>query len=87
MSSKSATGGLRAAVNNLKVKTKILLGFAVVLALMAVMSAVSFFGFNKIDGQFGHYAAAVRVVLDSSDIELDLVRLRRVIDIFVGTRD
>jgi methyl-accepting chemotaxis protein len=87
MSSKSATGGLRATINNLKVKTKILLGFAVVLALMAVMSAVSYFGFNKIDGQFGHYAAAVRVVQDSSDIELDLVRLRRDIDNFVGTRD
>jgi methyl-accepting chemotaxis protein len=79
--------GLGAALGSLKVKTKVLLGFAVILALLAVVSAISFFGFSSISSQFGHYTAAVTVVADASGIERDLTELRRDIDNYVGTRN
>jgi len=87
MNSDSKVSGLWAAFNNLKVKTKVLSGFAVVLAILIAVSSVGYVGFSKIAGQFGHYATAVEVALDSGEIELDLVKLRRDIDNYVGTRN
>jgi len=80
MKSELKTSGLWAAFNNLKVKTKVLTGFAFVLTILVAVSAVGYLGFSKIDGQFTHYASAVDVVIDSGEIELDMVKLRRDID-------
>jgi methyl-accepting chemotaxis protein len=79
--------GVKADFTNLKVKTKILLGFSIVLVILLAVSLASYLGFNKISGQFVEYAGAVGVAIDSGDVELDLVKLRRDIDNFVGTRN
>ena len=80
-------GGFGMTFNNLKVMTKVMSGFSVVIALMIAVSAVAYWGFNNISGQFGHYTGAVTVAIDSGEIELDLVKLRRDIDNYVGTRN
>ena len=80
-------GGLRAAFANLKVKTKVMLGFATVLLLLATVAGMSYLGFNGISGQFGEFSDAVTVAVDSGGIERDLVKLRRDIDNYVGTRN
>ena len=69
--------GLGAALGNLKVKTKVLLGFAVILMMLAVVSAISFFGFTSISSQFGHYTAAVTVAKPSSSARSAAARTTR----------
>ncbi len=54
---------------------------------MVAVSAVAYLGFNNIAGQFGHYAKAVNVAIDLGEVELNLVKLRRDIDNYVGTRN
>jgi methyl-accepting chemotaxis protein len=73
--------------SDLKVKTKIFIGFSLVLLLLATVSVLSYHGFAAIAGQFGYYAGVVDVASDTGDIERDLVKLRRDIDNYVGTRN
>ena len=87
VSASAKIGGLRTFFANMKVKTKVLLGFAMVLLLLATVAGVSYFGFNGISGQFGQYSDAVTIASDSGGIERDLVKLRRDIDNYVGTRN
>ena len=75
------------AFGDLKVKTKVLLGFSIILLLLATVSVLSYRGFSVIAGQFGYYAGVVDVASDASGIERDLVKLRRDIDNYVGTRN
>ena len=73
--------------SNLKVQTKVLLGFSVILLLLAAVSLLSYRGFSVVATQFGHYAGVVDVASDAGSIERDLVKLRRDIDNYVGTRN
>lgn len=83
----SKMGSLGATFINLKVKTKVLSGFVIVLFLLIGVAAVAYTGFNRVSHQFQHYATAVGLAIDASEIELDLVKLRRDIDNYVGTRN
>ncbi|HWA45806.1 MAG TPA: methyl-accepting chemotaxis protein [Hypericibacter adhaerens] len=83
----TSKGGLLATFANMKVKTKVLSGFGLVLLLLATVSGISFMGFSSIGTQFGEYIGAVNIVDDASNIERDVVKLRRNIDVYVGTRD
>jgi methyl-accepting chemotaxis protein len=56
------TRGLRARWNNLQVKTKILLGFLIVLTLFAIVSATSYRSLVQIAGQIGSYTQIVKVL-------------------------
>ncbi|QEX14957.1 methyl-accepting chemotaxis protein [Hypericibacter terrae] len=76
-----------AGLANMKVKTKVLSGFGLVLLLLAGVSAISFMGFSSISSQFGDYSTAVGVAADAGEIERDVVKLRRNIDNYVGMRD
>ena len=87
LSANAKRGGLMASLANMKVKTKVLSGFALVLLLLAGVSAISLMGFTSISSQFGDYSEAVGVAADAGEIERDVVKLRRNIDNYVGTRD
>jgi methyl-accepting chemotaxis protein len=87
MPANAKRAGLMATLGNLKVKTKVLSGFALVLLLLAAVSAISFLGFSSISGQFGEYNEAVGIAADAGEIERDVVKLRRDIDNYVGTHD
>jgi methyl-accepting chemotaxis protein len=71
------SSGILAVVTHLKIKTKVLLGFAVVLVLLGALAATNISGLGSIDGSFGQYQrtatnAAAVVVLDR-----DLMLMRR----------
>ncbi|WP_151175458.1 methyl-accepting chemotaxis protein [Hypericibacter terrae] len=87
LSANAKRGGLMAGLANMKVKTKVLSGFGLVLLLLAGVSAISFMGFSSISSQFGDYSTAVGVAADAGEIERDVVKLRRNIDNYVGMRD
>ena len=60
--------------SNLKVQTKVLLGFSVILLLLAAVSLLSYRGFSVVATQFGHYAGVVDVASDAGSIERDVVK-------------
>ncbi len=72
-------------LGNMKVKTKILLGFACVLAVLATVSGASFLGFTRVSHEVERYITAVEVAADAQAIEGDLAELLRHIDVFVRT--
>jgi len=83
----TASSGVTAALANLKLRTKVLAGFVVILVLLGVVGSVSVFGFRNVDRGFIRYqtiaANTVRVVA----IDRDMVQLRRTAYIFSDTGD
>ena len=70
-------GGLGARWKNLKVKTKILLGFGVVLALFAGVSTVSYRSLSGVADGFDNFNRSVEVVGAARTADLAYLEIRR----------
>jgi methyl-accepting chemotaxis protein len=69
--------GIFAAANNLKIKTKVLLGFAVVLALVGVVGGVSVTGFESTQESFDSYTRTSDNTVRIAVVDRDLLLMRR----------
>jgi methyl-accepting chemotaxis protein len=70
---------LTSAFNNLKVNTKIMLGFGVVLAIMVVVGVTAYRGISHVGNDFEGYAQRVAVVDAVSDIDREFLTYRRLV--------
>ena len=73
----NAPSGLFGFFTNRKINAKIMIGFAVVLALLAVLSAISYRGFGNVSTGFETFRQRVTVVGIVRDIDREFVALRR----------
>ncbi|MES2197719.1 MAG: methyl-accepting chemotaxis protein [Pseudomonadota bacterium] len=74
-----ASSGLFGFFTNRKINTKIMIGFAAVLALTAVLSAMSYRGFVKVSDGFATFNQRVAGVGIARDVDREFVALRRFI--------
>jgi methyl-accepting chemotaxis protein len=79
--------GLFGIFTNRKISTKILIGFAIVLALTAVISAMSYLGFGKVSTGFDTFRQRVTVVGIARDVDREFVALRRYVREFSVSGD
>jgi methyl-accepting chemotaxis protein len=70
-------GKLAALFNNLKIATKIAVGFVVVLTIMVAMSINSYFGIEHIGEDFHQYAERVSAVDAVSKVDREFLHYRR----------
>ena len=73
----ATSSGLFGIFTNRRISTKIAIGFAVVLALTAVLSAMSYRGFGKVSEGFETFNQRVHVVGIARDVDRGFVAFRR----------
>lgn len=79
--------GLFGFFTNRRINTKIMIGFAIVLALTAVMSAMSYRGFNKVSDSFASFNMRVKGVGIARDVDREFVALRRFVREYSASGD
>ena len=79
--------GRASTFQNLKILTKILIGFGCVLVVLAIVAAAGVIGLKRTAGDLTHYVAAVELFGDSASIERDLLELRGHVDTYVRNGD
>ena len=79
--------GLFGFFTNRRINTKIMIGFAVVLALLAVLSVLSYRGFIKVSDGFGAFNQRVKVVGIVRDVDRGFVAFRRFVREFALSGD
>ena len=77
--------GMFGFLGNLKVKSKIMLGFACVLALLAAMGGLSYWSLGNVAGDFATYEQRVLVGEISAEIDTETVKLRKEVREFAVT--
>lgn len=65
------------AIKNMKIGAKISLGFAAILVLASILSAVGVFGLREVETTFGYYTTRVKVAEYAREADRDFVSLRR----------
>ncbi len=76
-SAAGASSGLFGFFTNRRINTKIMIGFALVLALTAVLSVMSYRGFSKVSEGFETFNQRVTVVGIARDVDRGFVAFRR----------
>nr|WP_298685544.1 methyl-accepting chemotaxis protein [uncultured Dongia sp.] len=79
--------GRTSTFQNLKILTKILIGFSCVLVVLVIVAAVGIVGLKRTASDLTHYVAAVELFGDAANIERDLLELRGHVDTYVRTGD
>ena len=79
--------GLFGFFTNRRINTKIMIGFAIVLALLAVLSVLSYRGFIKVSDGFGAFNQRVKVVSIVRDVDRGFVAFRRFVREFALSGD
>ncbi|WP_420131383.1 HAMP domain-containing methyl-accepting chemotaxis protein [Rhodopseudomonas sp.] len=88
MSSKpNASNSLFGVFNNRRINTKIMIGFALILALTAVLAAVSYRGLNNVKAGFDTFNQRVAVVGLAREVERGFVGYRRLVREYALTGD
>ena len=77
LSAANASIGLFGFFTNRKINTKIMIGFAIVLALLAALSVLSYRGFSNVSEGFGAFNQRVKVVSIVRDVDRGFVAFRR----------
>ena len=83
----AGSSGLFGFFTNRKINTKIMIGFAVVLALTAVLAAMSYRGFGKVAEGFETFKQRVTVVGIARDVDREFVAFRRFVREFAVSGD
>jgi methyl-accepting chemotaxis protein len=78
-SSAGASSGLFGFFTNRRINTKIMIGFAVVLALLATLSVLSYRGLGKVSDGFGAFNQRVKVVSIARDVDRGFIAFRRLV--------
>jgi CHASE3 domain sensor protein len=86
-SSANSTAGLFGIFTNHKINTKIMIGFAAVLTLLAVLSVLSYRGFLKVAEGFDAFNQRVKVVGIVRDVDYGFVGYRRFVREFSVSGD
>ena len=86
-STSGATSGLFGFFTNRKINTKILIGFAVVLVLTAVLAVMSYRGFTRVSEGFDTFKLRVTVVGIARDVDREFVALRQFVREFAVSGD
>ncbi|HVQ67691.1 MAG TPA: methyl-accepting chemotaxis protein [Bradyrhizobium sp.] len=73
----NTSSGVFGIFTNRKINTKIMIGFAAVLALTAMLSAMSYRGFGKVSDGFEAFNQRVKVVGIARDVDRSFVSFRR----------
>ena len=73
----SPSTGLFGFFTNRRINTKIMIGFTIVLALLAVLSVLSYRGFVRVSDGFGNFNQRVKVVSIVRDVDRGFVAFRR----------
>jgi methyl-accepting chemotaxis protein len=76
-SNPGTSAGLFGFFTNRRINTKIMIGFAAVLALLAVLAVLSYRGFVKVAEGFGAFNQRVKVVGIVRDVDYGFVGYRR----------
>ena len=76
-SASGASSGLFGFFTSRRINTKIMIGFAIVLALTAVLSAISYRGFGKVSEGFETFNQRVKVVGIAREVDRGFVAFRR----------
>ena len=87
MSTSSTSTSLFGFFTNRRINTKIMIGFAIVLALLAVLSVLSYRGFIKVSDGFGAFNQRVKVVGIVRDVDRGFVAFRRFVREFALSGD
>ncbi len=85
MSSRMQSNGIFAVFTNLKVKIKVMLGFAAVLALLVVVTVVSISGLSTLNRNFDSYARVSSNALSITNVDREFVGMRRNSYVFLAT--
>ena len=83
----SSANGLFGFFTNRRINTKIMIGFAVVLALLATLSVMSYRGFGKVSDGFEAFNQRVKVVSIVRDVDRGFVAFRRFVREFSVSGD
>ncbi len=86
-SAAGASSGLFGFFTNRRINTKIMIGFAAVLALLATLSVMSYRGFGKVSEGFGVFNQRVKVVSIARDVDRGFVAFRRFVREFALSGD
>jgi methyl-accepting chemotaxis protein len=86
-SADSTSSSLFGFFTNRKINTKIMIGFAVVLALTALLSTMSYRGFGKVSEGFDMFRQRVTVIGIVRDVDREFVALRRFVREFALSGD
>ena len=86
-STASASSGLFGFFTNRRINTKIMIGFAVVLVLLATLSVMSYRGFGKVSDGFGAFNQRVKVVSIARTVDRNFVAFRRFVREFALSGD
>jgi methyl-accepting chemotaxis protein len=83
----NAKAGSMSGLGNLKIKSKVMLGFAATISIVAVISGISIYNFDTIYGSFDQYSVTSRNSSRMTSIDRDITDLRRAAISFVYTQD
>ncbi len=81
----ASTTGLFAVLANMRLRTKVMSGFVVILALLAALGTVSVIGIRNADESFNRYETIATNTLKMAKIDRDVVQLRRTAYIYSDT--
>src|SRR5215510_12978022 len=81
----AASAGQAGWFKNIKIKAKILVGFTLVLLILAVVGAVAYFGSSKTKTHFGTYSGQAGLAIDAISIERDVTQMMREIETYTQT--
>jgi methyl-accepting chemotaxis protein len=70
---------------NIRIRTKIMIGFAMVLAILAVVGAVAYVGSSNTSVHFGTYTGQAGLAIDALSIERDVTQMMREVETFTQT--
>lgn len=72
---------------NLKISTKILSGFGVVLVILAIVAGTGILALNRTSTDLAHYVEAVDLFGDAADAERNLLELKASVDAYAQSGD
>jgi methyl-accepting chemotaxis protein len=76
-----------ARIADLKIRTKVLAGFFIVLALLIAVGATGFLGLDKTSASFERYATIADTAMNVTEVENDIAQLRRFVVLFTDSGD
>src|SRR5688572_15528124 len=74
-------------IGNLRIRTKIFLGFGVLIGILAIMSGTAVISFTIVGNLFHHYEELANLATTTQKIERDLIELDQHVEKYAATGD
>jgi methyl-accepting chemotaxis protein len=85
LTKKKSDGGASSVFSDIKLKTKVLLGFSSVLAIVGVLGGVGYYSLTTVSGDTQVYGASADIKATAIEVERDVAILRRAARAFLDT--